>query len=107
MDGQDRGADLGGEAGAAVDAGARLLVQPVDADERAARPRDGRLGGNGDAEARRDADRLLDGPVARDMLPGKAELEPAPVAAVEAVGDLLALRRGFEERYGASRHRQE
>ena len=65
VDGQDRRPDLCGEAGAAVDAGARLVVQPVDAHERAARPRDGRLGGNGDAEARRDADRLLYGLVAR------------------------------------------
>ena len=96
MNGENGRADLGREAGAAVDAGAGLLVQPVDAHECAARPADRRLRVTAIASPAETRVGLLDRGIRRDVLPGQAQLDPAPAAAVEAVGHLVRLGRGFE-----------
>ena len=100
------------ELGAALDPGARLVVEPVDAHERAARPGDGRLGGQRDRARRRagaaHGRRRRARARRRRRCAGASGTARAraTVAAVEPVGELVRLGRGLEQRDGggASRH---
>ena len=106
------GAPIAGrEARGRLDPAARLVVEPVDAHERAARPRDRALGGQrqpagGDVAA--DRDRRRERLVGLDVAGRQAQLHPAPVAARQPVRDLIRLRSGLEQRDGggATRHRR-
>ena len=112
VDREHRRADRGRELGAALDAGARLVVEPLDADERAARPGDRRLGREGELAARRSPrassrPRALDRGVVGDVGRHEASSSPrqGPPASRSAIW--LRLGRGLEQRDGggASRHR--
>ena len=107
VQGQYRRADGGRELGTALEAGTRLLVQAVDGDERAARPGQRSLGRDDHVQAvqcaLRDLDRARQGALRRDVGSVQAELDPVPGAALQAVGELVSLGRGLEQK--ASRHR--
>ncbi len=107
VQGQYRRADGGGELRTPLEAGARFVVQAVDGDERAARPGQRSLGRNDHVQALqcalRDLDRARQGALRRDVGGVQAELDPVPGAALQAVGELVSLGRGLEQK--ASRHR--
>jgi hypothetical protein len=111
MDREHRRTDAGREFRAALDAGARLVIEPVHAHVRPARPGHRRLGRDREVALReRAAGRLDHGGdalVALHVVRHQAQLDPSPGAAREALRDLVGLRRGLEQGDGveASRHR--
>jgi len=111
MDREHRRADADREFRAALDSGARLVVKPVHAHVRPARPGHRRLGRDHEVRVRERAaggpDHVGDALVALDVSRHQAQLDPPPGTAVEALGYLFGLRRGLEQGDGleASRHR--
>jgi len=102
MDRQDGRADFRSKAHAALDAQPRLGVQAVDAHERAARPGYGRFGENDSVLALLpdDIDRPLKGSIVGDVIRREADLQPAPGTFREAVGQLVRLGCGLQQRDG-------
>ena len=88
----------------AFDPGARLVVEPVDAHEGAARPGDRCLGRPDEARGRARVadglDRARERVVVGDVPREERDLQAAPRSALEALCELVSLGCGFEQRDG-------
>ena len=104
MDRQHGGTDPRSKLRASLDPAARLVVQAVDADERATRPSDRRLGRYGQlmevyTYITHCLNGTVDGVLVRNVLRHQRDLDPPPVGAVEPLGELFSLGSRFKERY--------
>ena len=97
-------APRGRELRAALDPCPRLVIETVHAHERAAWPAHWRFRGQREPASGqlvlRDRDRLAERLIVGDVPWPETELQSPPRSALEAVGDLIRLGRGFQQRDG-------